>query len=605
MTNTILNKMHEKEKKSDRRSVPVKAMRRNKTTVNFHRSKIDKADKSDLKSRKSLAPKKTLDDKKSKLNSTAVKTEGNEKKTNLTKSASKKDVLSKTMKKPLAKSKTLATLSPHRKGGLTPTKKGKKTEDKKEEKKDVKKKDDKKKEDKKDDKAKKEDKKKDEKKKDEKGKKEDKKKDDKGKKDDKAKKDDKGKKDDKAKKDDKGKKDDKAKKDDKGKKDDKAKKDDKGKKDKKVEKKDDKGKKDKKEEKKDEKKEEKKDEEKKTEEKKEDIKPEEKKTENNIEEKKEEVKKEENKEEKKDTEPPKETNPAPEEGKKEEAKPEEKKEEPKEESKEKKEEEAKPEEPKKEEIKPEETKITGKPKTVLIMKFLSEIDKCRPFLTDSDLLKISKISKEFSKNCLPKLKESNNQKMSKEEKELEDLNANSANLQNELTFNKLFSKSIENLKSKEDPDYLKKDEVPNEYVLLIYRILLQLINKEKEILKVKDNKEFWKLFKECIIKNSEKGLGAYIENEFKNLDFTEENIYKIYCLFEGKETKLDPAIISNMDKTAGLVIFSIKEALDFIGIHIGKNEKKPENVPYKKYLEYIINKRKENEQKLDKMISQL
>ena len=181
-------------------------------------------------------------------------------------------------------------------------------------------------------------------------------------------------------------------------------------------------------------------------------------------------------------------------------------------------------EPKKEETKPEETKITGKPKTVLIMKFLSEIDKCRPFLTDSDLLKISKISKEFSKNCLTKLKESNNQKISKEEKELEDLNANSANLQNELTFNKLFSKSIENLKSKEDPDYLKKDEVPNEYVLLIYRILLQLINKEKEILKVKDNKEFWKLFKECIIKNSEKGLGAYIENEFKNLDFTEENI---------------------------------------------------------------------------------
>ena len=126
MTNTILNKMHEKEKKADRKSVPVKGIKRNKTTVNLHTNKIEKVDKADIKSRKSLAPKKTLDEKKSKLSS-AVKTEGNEKKTDLTKSANKKDALSKTMKKPLTKSKTLATLSSKRKGALTPTKKGKKT----------------------------------------------------------------------------------------------------------------------------------------------------------------------------------------------------------------------------------------------------------------------------------------------------------------------------------------------------------------------------------------------------------------------------------------------------------------------------------------------
>ena len=152
--------MQEEKEKKERKSVPVKGMRRNKTTVNFNRSKLDKADKSDTKGRKSIAPKKT-GEAKAKASEHA-KTEGNEKK-GITKSASKKDVLSKTMRKPLTKSKTLATISPKKKN-LTPKKEKKKDDKKDDEKKD--------------------------------------KKDDKTKKDDKAKKDEKPKKDDKTKKDD-------------------------------------------------------------------------------------------------------------------------------------------------------------------------------------------------------------------------------------------------------------------------------------------------------------------------------------------------------------------------------------------------------------------
>ena len=102
MTSTILKKMKEKEKRPDRKSGggQDKNMRRNRTTVNFHRSKTEKTDKPDEKSRKSVGPKRTKEDKSMKSSSTIVKTEGNEKKKPLMKSASKKDVLSKTEKKP-------------------------------------------------------------------------------------------------------------------------------------------------------------------------------------------------------------------------------------------------------------------------------------------------------------------------------------------------------------------------------------------------------------------------------------------------------------------------------------------------------------------------
>ena len=154
----------------------------------------------------------------------------------------------------------------------------------------------------------------------------------------------------------------------------------------------------------------------------------------------------------------------------------------------------------------------------------------------------------------------------------------------------------------ENVDYFKKDEVPDEYVVLMYRILYQLINKEKDMLKVKDNKEFWKLFKEHIIKNSEKGIGEFLKNESSKLDFSPENIDKIYGLCEGKEEKLSPV---KKDNTEGFIFFLVKHSLEYIGIYLAnaKNKKVPNNEVFQKYLEYIINKRKENEKKLDKMIS--
>ena len=606
MKNTILSKMQEKEKKAEKKpAAPAKVMKRNKTTVNLGRNKLNKGVKTekstDNKLRKSMAI-KTIESeaKKPKLMTMSMRTEPNEKKETTNKKSEKKDNLSKTLTKSMVKSKTVARLSPRKnKRELTPTKKNKKEEKKKEDfKTDVKKtkegKIEEKKENKKEDnkdKIKKEEKKKDdkiknEKKKDEK-KKEEVKKEEKPKKEDKTKKDDKSKKDDKAKKVDK--------KDDK-KKDTKLEKKEvkkEVKKDKKPEEKKEEKKENKKEDKKEEKKEDKK-EEAKPEDKKEETKPEDKKEEMKSEDKKEEIKKEENKsaDKKEETKP--------EELKKEDNKPEEKKEEIKEKEEIKKEEPPKKEEP---EEKKEEPKITGKPKTILMMKFISILDKFSPYLTDQDIYSIGKTCSKFYKPCLEKLKEINSQKLSKEQKELEAINTGNEKLLTEFTLGKVAVKALENLNQKEHSDYFQNEKAPDDAILLTYRILYQLINKEKDILNEKNNDKFWKLFRENILKNSEKGIGDFIQNEFKNLDFSEENIYRLNCLTEGQEERLGPINIGKKDNTAKFICFLIKEALEYIKIVIGKSKKVSNSEVYKKYLEYIIKKREENQKKLENLMS--
>ena len=68
---------------------------------------------------------------------------------------------------------------------------------------------------------------------------------------------------------------------------------------------------------------------------------------------------------------------------------------------------------------------------------------------------------------------------------------------------------------------------------------------------------------------------------------------------------LTPAYFSKIDETAGLFFFSIKEALDYIGVKINGARKKASPLTVQKNLTYCIQKRKENDQKLDKMIAKL
>ena len=237
------------------------------------------------------------------------------------------------------------------------------------------------------------------------------------------------------------------------------------------------------------------------------------------------------------------------------------------------------------------------------MKFISVLDKYSPYLTDKDIYTIGKSCKKFYKPCLEKLKEINSQKLSNEKKELETINADSSKLLTEFTLGKVATKALENLNEKIHSEYFQNEKAPDEAILLTYRILYQLINKEKDILKENDKDMFWKLFRENILKNSENGIGDFIKKEFQNLDFSEANIYQLNCLCEGQEERLGPINIGKKDNTAKFICFLIKEALEYIKIVIGKSKKLINSEVYKKYLEYIIKKREEDQKKLENLLS--
>ena len=144
--------------------------------------------------------------------------------------------------------------------------------------------------------------------------------------------------------------------------------------------------------------------------------------------------------------------------------------------------------------------------------------------------------------------------------------------------------------------------MPGQQILLIFRVLYQFINKEKEILEVKEDNQFWKLLKENIIKNSDKGLGEFLQNEFNNIDYSVENIHKIHCLCEGKERLLNPMAIPKKDNAPKFISLLLKELLEYIGINVGnKAETKCNQEIRQKYLEYIIKKRTDIDDLISKM----
>ena len=270
----------------------------------------------------------------------------------------------------------------------------------------------------------------------------------------------------------------------------------------------------------------------------------------------------------------------------------------------KKEEEKKPEEKKDEPKKEESTKEKDNSKKVDGKVLLNEkvVNHLWKHLTGEELLKVSLLSKEFNKAYLPKIKEYNNQIILKEEKELEEVKADDKKL-TEFSFGKAGLKAVENLNEESHIEYFKKDEVPNDSDILLCRICYQLINKEKDMLNVTNDTEFWKLFKEHILKNCEDKIGDYLKKELTNADFSPENADKVYSLCKGKEEKLKPV---NKENTYGYIFFLVKHTLEYMGISIGLANKKLENTEaYQKYLEYRINKRKENDKKLEQKIANM
>ena len=132
-----------------------------------------------------------------------------------------------------------------------------------------------------------------------------------------------------------------------------------------------------------------------------------------------------------------------------------------------------------------------------------------------------------------------------------------------------------------DPIYIKvfndADNIPNEQILLMFQIYFQLTHPEKnqEFLIKNDDLKFWKLTLKYFKEDNNGKIGTAIENDLKNIDTSVENVFKIERLLGKYVSKLTPNYYTKICGTSGLMVFIIKDIMEWVGIIYDKKANPP------------------------------
>lgn len=191
-------------------------------------------------------------------------------------------------------------------------------------------------------------------------------------------------------------------------------------------------------------------------------------------------------------------------------------------------------------------------------------------MSKSDLISLLKLNKNYGKLCLTQLISDvqkdileNEQKIKTlrekytNEELIKEVNAfalsrgalKAVDLLNENMYNKIFSDGV----------------IPQDDIILTYRLFFQLLDKN-EVVAIKDTNEFWKKTCDYFLTEGAGKTGTMVQNLVKSIDFSNENIYKVSRLLGNNAHKITPAYFSKICGTTGLIIFLIKDALEYAGI---------------------------------------
>ena len=135
-------------------------------------------------------------------------------------------------------------------------------------------------------------------------------------------------------------------------------------------------------------------------------------------------------------------------------------------------------------------------------------------------------------------------------------------LNNEL-YSKLFKKPV-----------LEKNL---EEICLIYRVLLAIFG-EYEIANIFNEQLFWIKFTEYIIGNSNGKIGSFILEKIKGITFDHKKISFLNKLLVGMRKKIIPTYFSKICGTTGLLIFMIKDILEYCGVIINEKKTQPSRI---------------------------
>ena len=153
------------------------------------------------------------------------------------------------------------------------------------------------------------------------------------------------------------------------------------------------------------------------------------------------------------------------------------------------------------------------------------------------------------------------------------------------TFSKLFKQKTLDIKLSE--------------IYIVYRVLFLLFGEQK-IAEIVDDGEFWEKCIEYLNTNGGNKIGSFILEKSKSFDFSKNNIYLINKLLVGIKPNFTTAHFSKVNGTTGLLMFIIRDALEYAGIIVTKRTPKSRiynNLVYYKnlienltnFIDYLVN----------------
>ena len=231
------------------------------------------------------------------------------------------------------------------------------------------------------------------------------------------------------------------------------------------------------------------------------------------------------------------------------------------------------------------------------------LDNIIPFCEIEDALNLISLNKKICKE--ERIKYINNLIKNFDEKQIEQKieeieNKNEDALNNplpEFQLSKYSFKIIEELNQEVFLSIFYYDELPSKYqeILVVYKLFIQLI-KNENLIKIKNNKEFWREISNYFITEGKNKLGDFILNLSKNFCFDDDNINKMRQLIHKNKAKISRTYYSKICGTTASIVFILKDALEYCGVLI--NEKR---TPIKRIYENLI-KEKEKINKLNDML---
>ena len=139
-------------------------------------------------------------------------------------------------------------------------------------------------------------------------------------------------------------------------------------------------------------------------------------------------------------------------------------------------------------------------------------------------------------------------------------------------------KAFELLNDKEHEKFFNNDKyyLFSDDIYIVYKIIFQLI-KNNEVKQSESKKEFYEKMGNFVHRNidDKNKIGDFFRNMVNEFEFSEENVYQIKKIIKGNEEKLKPKNYSQICATTGLVIFLIKDILEYLGFNYNGNKSCP------------------------------